>query len=121
MGQKQCPTWGGSGRGGRASSRHERHDRPPGTPRERTRRAAAPAALLAVAACGAPGPRPPAPPAVDAALARERVDEWRADVHAFGVSAGIRVPGHPDVLVASGVDGRRPATPMPTTGTFSIA
>lgn len=89
--------------------------------RRRRRLAGGAAVLLAVAACGGPGPRPPAAPAVDPALARERVDEWRADVHAFGVSAGIRVPGHPDVLVGSGVDGRRPATPMPTTGTFSIA
>jgi D-alanyl-D-alanine carboxypeptidase len=86
---------------------------------------------LVAAACGAgseratPGERsaPPAPTvaAVDVAVARERVDEWRADVHAFGVSAAIRVPGHDDVFVAAGVDGRHPDTPMPTTGVFSIA
>jgi D-alanyl-D-alanine carboxypeptidase len=86
---------------------------------------------LVVAACGAGSdgaPRAessarqtPAVRAVDAALALELVDDWRADVHAFGVGAAIRVPGHRDVFVASGVDDRHPETPMPTTGVFSIA
>jgi D-alanyl-D-alanine carboxypeptidase len=86
---------------------------------------------LVAAACGGGGE--PASPAgrtagpastvaaVDVAAARERVDVWRADVHAFGVSAAIRVPGHDDVFVAAGVDDRHPDTPMPTTGVFSIA
>jgi D-alanyl-D-alanine carboxypeptidase len=58
---------------------------------------------------------------VDPAVAQARLDEWRAEVHAFGVSAGIRVPGHDDVLVAAGVDDRDPDSPMQATGVFPIA
>ena len=69
---------------------------------------------------GAPRQTPQAQ-AVDAAVAQELVDSWREEVHAFGVSAAVRVPGQRDVFVASGVDDRDPATPMPTTGVFGVA
>jgi D-alanyl-D-alanine carboxypeptidase len=56
---------------------------------------------------------------------REEVDailgRWIERTHAFGATAGLRVPGAGDVFGAAGVDGRRPVTPMPTTGRFAIA
>src|SRR5262245_45524787 len=87
--------------------------------------------LVVAAACGSGSEQSPraggtprqAPPAhaVDAAVAQELVDSWREEVHAFGVGAAVRVPGRRDVFVASGVDDRDPATPMPTTGVFGVA
>ena len=37
---------------------------------------------------------------------------------AFGATLSVRVPGHDDIHLASGVDDRDPDTPMPTDGTF---
>jgi D-alanyl-D-alanine carboxypeptidase len=49
------------------------------------------------------------------------LDAWRERVHAFGASAGVRVPAQPDLLLASGVDDRDPDTPMRTDGPFFVA
>jgi D-alanyl-D-alanine carboxypeptidase len=64
---------------------------------------------------------PPPPHAVDATAAQAALDAWRERVHAFGAIAGVRVPGEPDLLLASGVDDRGPDTPMRTDGPFFIA
>ena len=57
---------------------------------------------------------------VDEAALQAVLDEWRTDVDAFGAALSIRVPGHDDIHLASGVDDRDPETPMPTGGTYSI-
>jgi D-alanyl-D-alanine carboxypeptidase len=64
---------------------------------------------------------PPPAHALDATAAQAALDAWREQVHAFGASAGVRVPGLPDLLLASGVDDRDPDTPMRTDGPFFIA
>ena len=46
---------------------------------------------------------------------------WRTGVGAFGATLSLRVPGHGDVHVASGVDDRDPETPMGTGGTYAVA
>ena len=46
------------------------------------------------------------------------LDQWRTDVGAFGATLSLRVPGHDDIHLASGVDDRDPETPMPTDGTY---
>jgi D-alanyl-D-alanine carboxypeptidase len=89
-------------------------------------------ALLA-AACGdddgagvpstsEPGTDPDQPEAVevDEAALQAVLDEWRSDVGTFGATLSIRVPGHEDIHLASGVDDRDPEAPMPTDGTFLI-
>jgi D-alanyl-D-alanine carboxypeptidase len=58
---------------------------------------------------------------VDEAALQAILDEWRTDVDAYGATLSIRVPGHGDVHLASGVDDRDPDTPMPTDGTYTIA
>ena len=55
----------------------------------------------------------------DAAL--QILDQWRTDVHAYGATLSLRVPGHDDIHLASGIDDRDPETPMPTDGTYSVA
>jgi CubicO group peptidase (beta-lactamase class C family) len=57
----------------------------------------------------------------DGVAVRAVLEQWAAEVHAFGASVGVRVPGHDDVIVAVGVDARNPDTPMPTGGRFQIA
>jgi D-alanyl-D-alanine carboxypeptidase len=94
---------------------------------------AAALALLA-AACGddddgaavppdnesATGEDEPDPVEVDEAALQAILDQWRSDVDAFGATLSIRVPGHDDIHLASGIDDRDPDTPMPTDGTFLI-
>jgi D-alanyl-D-alanine carboxypeptidase len=58
---------------------------------------------------------------VDEAALQAILDEWRTDVDAFGATLSIRVPGHGDIHLASGIDDRDPDTPMPTDGTYTIA
>lgn len=57
---------------------------------------------------------------VDEAALQAVLDNWRTDVDAFGATLSIRVTGHDDIHLASGVDDRDPETPMPTDGTYSI-
>jgi D-alanyl-D-alanine carboxypeptidase len=61
------------------------------------------------------------PHAVDRAAAQALLDAWRERVLAFGANLGVRVPGQPDLLLASGADDRNPDTPMRTDGRFFIA
>lgn len=56
----------------------------------------------------------------DETALRADLDQWRSDVNAFGATLSVRVPGHRDVHVASGVDDRDPDTPMPTGGTYAV-
>jgi CubicO group peptidase (beta-lactamase class C family) len=42
-------------------------------------------------------------------------------VTAYGATLSVRVPGHDDIHLASGIDDRNPDTPMPTDGTFLAA
>jgi D-alanyl-D-alanine carboxypeptidase len=63
----------------------------------------------------------PVPHAVDRGEAQALLDAWREQVSAFGAIVGMRVPGQPDLLLASGVDDRNPDSPMPTDGRFFIA
>jgi D-alanyl-D-alanine carboxypeptidase len=58
---------------------------------------------------------------VDGDEAQALLDAWREQVSAFGALIGVRVPGQPDLLLASGVDDRNPDSPMPTDGRFFIA
>lgn len=71
---------------------------------------------------------------VDEAALQVIVDDWRSEAGTFGVTVSIRLPGHGDIHLASGVDDRaitayRPdqsevehtETPMPTDGTFPIS
>ena len=71
---------------------------------------------------------------VDAAALQAIPEDWRSEADTFGVTVSIRVPGHGDIHLASGVDDRaittfRPdrsevehtETPMPTDGTFPFA
>jgi CubicO group peptidase (beta-lactamase class C family) len=89
--------------------------------------------LLVAAACGddgddaaAPADRvsaadnPPDAVEVDEAALQALLEEWRTDVDAYGATLSIRVPGHDDVHLASGVDDRDPDTPMTTDGTYGI-
>ena len=61
------------------------------------------------------------------------LDEWRTEVDTFGATLSIRLPGHDDILLASGVDDRditatapdgspveHAETPMPTDGTYPM-
>jgi len=48
------------------------------------------------------------------------LEAWVETVGAFGASAAVRAPGHDDLVVAAGIDGRDPATPMPTDRSFWI-
>ena len=40
---------------------------------------------------------------------------------AYGATLALRVPGHDDIHLASGIDDRDPETPMPTDGTYGAA
>jgi D-alanyl-D-alanine carboxypeptidase len=60
-----------------------------------------------------------APP--DEAALQAILDDWRTDVGAYGATLSLRVPGHADVHLASGIDDRDPDTPMPTDGTYDVA
>jgi D-alanyl-D-alanine carboxypeptidase len=55
---------------------------------------------------------------VDEDALQATLDQWRTDVGAFGATLSVRVPGHDDIHLASGVDDRNPQTPMPTDGTY---
>jgi D-alanyl-D-alanine carboxypeptidase len=91
-------------------------------------------ALLA-AACGADDDGAAVPPTnesaaaetqsdsveVDEAALQAILDQWRTGVGADGATLSLRVPGHDDIHLASGIDDRDPDTPMPTDGTFGIA
>jgi D-alanyl-D-alanine carboxypeptidase len=70
---------------------------------------------------------------VDEAALQGILDQWRTDVDTYGATLSIRVPGHDDIHLASGVDDRditttgpdgAPAehteTPMPTDGTYPV-
>lgn len=57
---------------------------------------------------------------VDEAALQAILDQWRTDAGAFGATLSLRVPGHDDIHLASGIDDRDPQTPMPTDGTFGI-
>jgi D-alanyl-D-alanine carboxypeptidase len=101
----------------------------------RTWLAAAAAVALAAAACGhdsgpehdqasESGNGTPADEAVDVnvdeAALQAILDQWRTDADAFGATLSLRVPGHDDIHLASGIDDRDPETPMPTDGTYGI-
>jgi hypothetical protein len=58
---------------------------------------------------------------VDEAALQAILDQWRTGVGADGATLSLRVPGHDDIHLASGIDDRDPDTPMPTDGTFGIA
>jgi D-alanyl-D-alanine carboxypeptidase len=58
---------------------------------------------------------------VDEAALQAILDQWRTDVDAYGATLSLRVPGHDDIHLASGIDDRDPETPMPTDGTYGIA
>ena len=91
-------------------------------------------ALLA-AACGDDDDEAAAPPInesptdedqpdtveVDEAALQAILDQWRTDVDAYGATLSLRVPGHDDIHLASGIDDRDPETPMPTDGTYGVA
>ena len=67
--------------------------------------------------------RPPPPRrserlSVDEDALQATLDQWRTDVGAFGATLSVRVPGHDDIHLASGMDDRDPETPMPTDGTY---
>jgi D-alanyl-D-alanine carboxypeptidase len=68
----------------------------------------------------ATGEDQPDPVEVDEAALQAILDQWRTDVGTYGVTLSIRVPGHDDIHLASGIDDRDPDTPMPTDGTFLI-
>jgi D-alanyl-D-alanine carboxypeptidase len=61
------------------------------------------------------------PVEVDEAALQAVLDQWRTDVDAYGATLSLRVPGHDDIHLASGIDDRDPETPMPTDGTYGIA
>jgi D-alanyl-D-alanine carboxypeptidase len=56
----------------------------------------------------------------DEAALQAIFDDWRATAGPFGATLSIRVPGHDDIHLASGVDDRDAATPMPTDGTYYV-
>ncbi len=58
---------------------------------------------------------------MDEAALQAFLDQWRTDVGAYGATLSLRVPGHDDIHLASGIDGREPDTPMPTDGTYGAA
>ena len=58
---------------------------------------------------------------VDEAALQAILDQWRTDVDAYGATLSLRVPGHDDIHLASGIDDRDPETPMPTDGTYGVA
>ena len=58
---------------------------------------------------------------VNEAALQAVLDQWRTDVTAYGATLSVRVPGHDDIHLASGIDDRNPDTPMPTDGTFAGA
>jgi D-alanyl-D-alanine carboxypeptidase len=118
------------------------------TTRRRRRWIAAAAALaLLAAACGDDDDGAAAPPTnesptdesqpdtveVDEVALQALLDDWRTQVGSFGATLSIRVPGHDDIHLASGVDDRDIATstadgtpvqhaetPMPTGGTYEV-
>lgn len=57
---------------------------------------------------------------VDPAALQTLLDNWRADADTFGATLSLRVPGHDDLHLASGIDDRDPDTPMPTDGTYDV-
>jgi D-alanyl-D-alanine carboxypeptidase len=56
----------------------------------------------------------------DEAALQALLDDWRIDADAFGATLSLRVPGHDDIHLASGVDDRDPDMPMPTDGTYAV-
>jgi D-alanyl-D-alanine carboxypeptidase len=74
----------------------------------------------ASAAATAPTAETPVVATIDEAALQVILDQWRSDVGTFGATLSIRVPGHDDIHLASGVDDRNPDTPMPIDGTFLI-
>ena len=58
---------------------------------------------------------------VDEVALQALLDQWRSDVGAYGATLSLRVPGHDDIYLASGIDDRDPETPMPTDGTYGVA
>ena len=58
---------------------------------------------------------------MDEAALQAILDQWRTDVDAYGATLSLRVPGHDDIHLASGIDDRDPETPMPTDGTYGVA
>lgn len=57
---------------------------------------------------------------VDAAALQAQLDDWRAEAETFGATLSLRVPGHDDMHLASGIDDRDPDTPMPIDGTYGV-
>src|SRR5579859_7386031 len=57
---------------------------------------------------------------VDAEEIRDLLARWCVEVDVIGASAGVRRVEQSDVVVAWGLDGRSPASAMPTSGTFRI-
>lgn len=109
--------------------------------------------LVVSAACGDDGDTEAEPPAdnppttpgdedtttpaadaeIDEAALQALLDQWRIDGGAYGATLSIRVPGHDDIHLASGVDDRdvtatapdgttteHSETPMPTDGVFPV-
>jgi D-alanyl-D-alanine carboxypeptidase len=66
----------------------------------------------------APTTHAPIVATVNEAALQAVLDQWRTDVTAYGATLSVRVPGHNDIHLASGIDDRNPDTPMPTDGTF---
>jgi D-alanyl-D-alanine carboxypeptidase len=58
---------------------------------------------------------------IDEVALQALLDNWRTRVGSFGATLSIRVPGHDDIHLVSGVDDRDPETPMPTDGTYAAA
>ena len=48
---------------------------------------------------------------VDEVALQAILDQWRTDVGAYGATLSLRVPGHDDIHLASGIDGREPELP----------
>jgi D-alanyl-D-alanine carboxypeptidase len=63
----------------------------------------------------------PDPVEVDDAALQAILDQWLTEWDAYGATLSLRVPGHDDIHLASGIDDRDPETPMPTDGTYGIA
>jgi D-alanyl-D-alanine carboxypeptidase len=63
----------------------------------------------------------PDPVEVDDAALQASLDQWLTEWDAYGATLSLRVPGHDDIHLASGIDDRDPDTPMPTDGTYGIA
>ena len=61
------------------------------------------------------------PVLVDEVALQAVLDQWRTERKLYGATLSLRVPGHEDIHLASGVDDRDPETPMPTDGTYNVA